>query len=76
MKQWDSTLDGRTRAHPIELNGQVRELDKPFEAAGYTAQYPGGFGVAGEDINCRRCLLQRAKWDLSDEDITIRWDGG
>ena len=32
---------------------------------------PGFFGVAGEDINCRCCLLQRAKWALDEEELDI-----
>ena len=34
------------------------------------AMYPGGFGIASEDINCRCVSLQRAKWALSDEEFT------
>ena len=32
--------------------------------------YPGNFGIASLDINCRCCVLQRAKWALSDEEFT------
>ncbi len=75
VKQWDSTLDGLTRPHHVELDGQVRELDVPFEVAGYTAMYPGGFGVASEDIHCRCLLLQRARWALTEEEYYTKWDG-
>lgn len=70
VKQWDSTLDGATRPDHVALDGQIREVDKPFEVSGRKAMYPGAFGIASEDCNCRCCLLQRAKWALSDEDFT------
>lgn len=70
MKQWDATLDGKTRPEHQELDGQLVEVDKPFSIGGYEAMYPGGFGVASLDVNCRCCVLQRAKWALSDEEFT------
>lgn len=69
VKQWDSTLDGRTRPHHAQLDGQIREIDEPFEVAGRSVQYPGGFGVAAEDINCRCAVLQRAKWALDEDEL-------
>ena len=69
VKQWDAALDKRTRPHHAQLDGQIREIDKPFEVAGRTALYPGGFGVASEDINCRCAVLQRAKWALDDDEL-------
>lgn len=67
VKQWDATLDGRTRPHHRQLDGQIRELDEPFEVDGMKPMYPSGFGKASEDINCRCALLQRARWALDDE---------
>ena len=61
VKQWDATLDARTRPHHAMLDGQIMELDKPFEVADRKAMYPSGFGIASEDIHCRCALLQRAK---------------
>lgn len=75
VKQWDSTLDGRTRPMHRELDGQIRELDDPFEVGIFKAQYPSGFGVPFMDIQCRCCLLQRARWALEDDDIVTKWDG-
>lgn len=69
VKQWDATLDSRTRPHHAQLDGQIRELDKPFEVAGRKAMYPSGFGIASEDILCRCALLQRAKWALDDDEL-------
>lgn len=68
VKQWDSTLDGRTRPTHRKLDGQIRELDEPFEVDGKTAQHPCGFGIASEDINCRCIMLTRARWALEDEE--------
>ena len=71
VKQWDSTLDGKTRPTHRALDGQIVEVDEYFKSeSGYKALYPGGFNVASEDCNCRCCLLQRAKWALSDEEFT------
>ena len=71
VKQWDSTLDGRTRNTHRLLDGQIVGVDDYFESeSGGRALYPGGFGVPSEDCNCRCCLLQRAKWALSDEEFT------
>lgn len=67
VKQWDSTLDGRTRKSHQKLDGQVRKLNEPFEVNGHKAQQPGGFGIAKEDINCRCTTLQRARWALDGE---------
>lgn len=72
VKQWDSTLDKRTRMTHIELDGQLREIDQPFKipSTGATAQYPGGFGIAKEDIRCRCVSLQRARWALDKSEVT------
>lgn len=69
VKQWDSTVDDRTRGTHRELDGQVKELEEPFviPSTGAKAMYPGGFGRAEEDVNCRCTLLQRARWALDSE---------
>lgn len=73
VKQWDSTLDKKTRKTHRELDGQIVGVDEYFTSLnGHKALYPGGFGVASEDVNCRCCLLQRAEWALSDEEFTKR----
>lgn len=72
VKQWDASLDKKTRKSHRELDGQIRELDEEFEVNGHKAMQPGGFGRPEEDINCRCALLQRARWAL-DNDYT-KWD--
>ena len=70
VKEWDASLDGKTRPHHRQLDGQIRELEEPFEIGGMEAMYPSGFGSASEDINCRCALLQRARWALEDDEFT------
>ena len=65
VKEWCAVLDNKTRTRHSVLDGQVRELDEPFTALGADVMYPGGFGIASEDINCRCCLLQRSRKALS-----------
>lgn len=74
VKQWDATIDKRTRPHHAELDGQIRELNESFEVAGRTALYAGGFGVASEDINCRCTVLQRARWALDEDELATLKD--
>ena len=67
VKQQDASLDGKTRDTHRELDGQIRELDEPFEVQGMTAMQPGDFGDPAEDCNCRCALLQRAGWALGND---------
>ena len=69
VKQWDATLDNKTRPHHRRLDGQLRELEEPFELEGMTAMAPGYFGKPKEDCNCRCCLLQRARWVLDEGEL-------
>lgn len=78
VKQWDSTLDDVTRGTHRELDGQIRGVDEPFEipSSGARAMYPGGFGIAKEDINCRCATLTRAKWALGEEEYKYSREAG
>ena len=69
VKQWDAALDGNTRPHHRMLDGQIRELDEPFEVGGMKAMFPGDFGDPAEDCNCRCALLQIPRWALDDEEL-------
>lgn len=64
VKQWDATLDGKTRPEHKELDGQVRELDDDFTVGDYSGSLPGEFNDPYMDCNCRCQALQRAKWAL------------
>lgn len=69
VKQWDSTLDSDTRPTHKRLDGQIREVDEPFEMDGKSAMYPGDFGDPAEDCNCRCVSIQRAKWALDENEL-------
>lgn len=69
VKQWDATLDSGTRPTHRRLDGQIREIDEPFEMDGKKAMYPGKFGKPGEDCNCRCVALTRARWALDEEEL-------
>lgn len=69
VKHWDATLDGATRPKHRKLDGQIREVDEPFEADGKEAMYPGDFGDPAEDCNCRCVALTRARWALDEEEL-------
>ena len=71
FKQWDSTLDKKTRPTHRELDGQMIGVNDDFHrSGGGKALYPGGFGDPKEDCNCRCCLVQVAEWELSDDAFT------
>lgn len=69
LKQWSAALDGKTRPHHRQLDGQIRELEDPFEVAGLEAMHPSDFGRPEEDINCRCTMNQRARWALDDDEL-------
>ena len=59
VKQWDSTLDYRTRKSHRHVDGEIRELDQYFSNG---LRFPSDpWGRAAEVINCRCALLQRAR---------------
>lgn len=71
VKQWDATLDQRTRTTHRQLDGQIREIEEPYviPSNGRRGMYPGEFGVACEDINCRCHSFQRARWALDESEL-------
>jgi len=73
VKIWSAALDGRTRTNHRRLDGQIRELDEPFEVGKFKAMYPGDFGDPAEDCNCRCRCNSKARW-LMGEDVT-KWTG-
>ena len=67
VKQWDSTLDSRTRESHQIVDGEIRELDEKFSNG---LRYPGdSAGGAAEVCNCRCALLQRSRKALDDEEL-------
>ncbi len=69
VKQWDGTLDGKTRDTHRKLDGQIRKTHEKFTIGTKEAMYPGDFGDPGEDCNCRCVALTRAKWALDDDEL-------
>ena len=52
-KQWMATLDERTRWMHRDLDGQVRDLEEPFEIGQYSIMYPGDpFAHPSMTYNC------------------------
>ena len=75
-KEWDSTLDAKTRPEHQFLDGQLVDVDKPFkDSEGNEAMYPGDFGVAKLDISCRCIMTQRAKWFLNEDAEFAKFNG-
>lgn len=70
-KQWDATMDFRTRETHRMLDGQIRKVDEPFTLGYKKAMYPGSFGIAEEDCNCRCIATTRARWELDESELKI-----
>jgi len=52
--EWLATNDDRTRDDHAEADGQVRDIDEPFDVGGEKLMYPGDpAGSAEETISCR-----------------------
>lgn len=67
VKQWDSTLDGKTRDSHRRVDGEIRELDEKFSNG---LDFPGDpNGKAAEVINCRCVSLSRARWALDEDEL-------
>lgn len=65
VKQWDASLDRKTRDSHVKVDGEIRELDEKFSNG---LLYPGDpAGGAAEVVNCRCALLQRARRALGRE---------
>lgn len=69
LKQWDATLDSRTRPWHQEADGQIREWDDDFTVNGEKMKAPSVGGSASNVINCRCQLLQRARWALDEDEL-------
>ena len=60
VKQWDSTLDAKTRESHVMVDREIKELDEKFSNG---LMYPGDpSGGAAEVVNCRCALNQRGTW--------------
>jgi hypothetical protein len=62
VKQWDSTLDAKTRESHAMVDMEIKELDEKFSNG---LRFPGDpSGGAAEVVNCRCALNQRGRWAL------------
>ena len=68
VKQWSATLDERTRPEHQEADGQIREIDEPFDVGGEELMMPGD-GSAFNCINCRCTANMRARAALDESDL-------
>lgn len=67
VKQWDATLDARTRDSHARVDGEIKKVDELFSNG---LRYPSDpRGQASEVVNCRCALLQRAKWALDEDEL-------
>lgn len=69
VKQWDATLDKRTRPAHARADGQIREIDEDFDVWDEKLKAPGIGGSARNVINCRCACLQRARWALDEDEL-------
>lgn len=70
--RWLTERDLKVRPTHQAMEGQTRPVGTPFTSpSGAMALYPGGFGIAEEDCNCRCALVPvtMAKADSSDDDL-------
>lgn len=67
VKQWDASLDGKTRDSHRQVDGEIKELDEKFSNG---LMYPGDSnGGAAEVINCRCTMLVRARAALDESEL-------
>lgn len=71
LKQWDATLDGKTRPAHQEADGQIREWGEDFIVMGEKLPAPSVGGSASNVCNCRCQLLKRPRWALDDEELEV-----
>lgn len=66
LKEWDATLDTRTRPVHAALDGQQVEADEYFQSDVGPVSAPHMFGYASQDINCRCRLKSVPRWAAKD----------
>jgi hypothetical protein len=69
LKQWDATMDDKTRPWHREADGQIVEWDEDFTVMGEKLKAPSIGGSAKNVINCRCQLLKRPRWALDEEEL-------
>lgn len=69
LKQWDATMDRKTRPAHQQADGQIVEWDDYFTVGGEKMKAPSVGGSAKNVCNCRCQLLQRARWALDESEL-------
>lgn len=69
LKQWDATMDSKTRPAHQQADGQIVEWDEYFTVGGEKMKAPSVGGSAKNVCNCRCQLLQRARWALDESEL-------
>lgn len=69
LKQWDATMDSKTRPAHHQADGQIVEWDEYFTVGGEKMKAPSVGGSAKNVCNCRCQLLQRARWALDESEL-------
>ena len=72
VKQWNATIDSKTRDSHWAVHNQVRELDEKFSNGLMFPSDPAG--GAAEVCNCRCALLQRGRWNLGEDETQMLGD--
>lgn len=72
-RAWVATRDGRARESHLDLDGKEAGIDEPFkfvsgDHSGDSVDYPGGSGIASEDVNCRCTTLAVIDDELDERD--------
>lgn len=62
-KKWLATLDTRTRYGHAELDGQIKDIDEPFEAEGYEIMEPGDPTAHPSLVYNCRCRIENVLVD-------------
>lgn len=57
VRQWDATLDARTRSRHAALDGKSEDENGLFHIGDDTSPYPGQFGLVQNSVNCRCSIL-------------------
>ena len=83
VRQWDATLDSRTRETHAAADGQKEDKNGLFYVGDASGSYPGNMSSAAESINCRCAVLdivgdmqpelRRARDPVTGESDIIGW---
>jgi len=74
-KEWITENDADVRPEHEELDGVRLGINDYFETSGGSTQYPGGFGVASLDVNCRCVTVVDAEYFYDDRPLSSRNPG-